>query len=120
MRRMLIRMVEDLCFGLRKQGKLTSCITVKIRYSDFDTRTMQKKIPYTSLDNVIIETTLELFMRLYNRRMLIRLIGLKFSGLVNGMQQVSLFEDTTEQISLYHAIDRIKKKFGEQRIGRAC
>jgi DNA polymerase-4 len=120
MRRMLIRMVEDLCFGLRKQGKLTSCITVKIRYSDFDTRTMQKKIPYTSLDNVIIETTLELFMRLYNRRMLIRLIGLKFSGLVNGMQQVSLFEDTAEQISLYHAIDRIKKKFGEQRIGRAC
>jgi len=119
-RRLLIKMVEELCFTLRKEEKLTSCVTIKIRYSDFDTRTMQKKIAYTSLDHVIMEVATELFTRLYTRRMLIRLIGVKLSGLVHGMQQIQLFDDTQRKASLYTAIDRMKQRFGDDCIGRAC
>jgi DNA polymerase-4 len=44
MRDIITHMAEKLAFQLRKEEKLTSCITVKIRYSNFDTHTLQKQI----------------------------------------------------------------------------
>ena len=115
----LIAMVEKVAFQLREQKKLTSCVTVKIRYSNFDTETKQIHIPYTSSDHLLLRTVLELFERLYNRRMLIRLVGVRLSGLVNGNYQISLFDDTEESINLYEAIDRIKHKHGSEKLMRA-
>ena len=91
---LLAGMVEKIAFELRKQEKLTSCVTVKIRYSNFDTHTLQKRIPYTSFDHVLSDIAKELFGRLYQRRMLIRLIGVRFSHLVRGVQQLDMFDDT--------------------------
>lgn len=119
MKRLLSGMVEKLCFELRSQEKLTACVTVKIRYSNFDTHTLQKRIPYTSFDHTLIEITKELFGRLYSRRMLIRLIGVRFSHLVHGAQQLNLFEDTPEMVNLYLAIDKMKKRFGKYAVTRA-
>jgi len=115
----LIAMIEKVAFQLREQKKLTSCVTVKIRYSNFDTETKQIHIPYTSSDHLLLKTVLELFERLYNRRMLIRLVGVRLSGLVNGNYQISLFDDTEESINLYEAIDRIKHKHGSEKLMRA-
>ncbi len=115
----LIAMVEKVAFQLREQKKLTSCVTVKIRYSNFDTETKQIHIPYTSSDHLLLRAVLELFERLYNRRMLIRLVGVRLSGLVNGNYQISLFDDTEESINLYDAIDRIKHKHGSEKLMRA-
>jgi len=117
--RLLVKMVETLCFDLRKEQKLTSCVTVKIRYSNFDTYTLQKRIPYTSFDHTILKIVQELFRKLYQRRMMIRLIGVRLSSLVHGTQQLNLFEDTPEQINLYLALDRIRKRYGKDSIGRA-
>jgi DNA polymerase IV len=119
MNRLLSGMVEKLCFDLRSQEKLTACVTVKIRYSNFDTHTLQKRIPYTSFDHTLTSTAKELFSRLYNRRMLIRLIGVRFSHLVHGTQQLNLFEDTPEMVNLYQAIDRMKRRFGKHAVTRA-
>lgn len=107
-------MVTDLAFRLRKEQWLTSCITVKIRYSDFDTHTIQKNIPYTAFDHIIIPIAKELLLKLYKRRVMIRLIGVKFSNLVRGVPQLSLFEDTPEMINLYRSIDFLKKKYGDR------
>jgi len=115
----LASMVERIAFDLRVKQKLTSCVTVKIRYSNFDTHTLQRQVPYTSFDHVLIRTALELFEKLYQRRMLIRLVGVKFSHLVNGVQQLDMFEDTPEMISLYHALDRIRNRFGKYAVQRA-
>lgn len=119
MREILSTMIEKIAFSLRKKGKLTGCITVKIRYANFDTHTLQKVIPYTSFDHVLAKTALELFDRLYTRRMLIRLIGVRLSHLVGGVQQLNLFEDTPEMVSLYQSLDRIRKRFGERAVFRA-
>jgi DNA polymerase-4 len=119
-RQVLSGKVERLAFDLRKKQKLTSCITVKIRYSNFDTHTLQKRIPYTSFDHVLIPSALELFDRLYQRRMLIRLAGVKFSHLVSGVQQLNMFEDTPEMVSLYNAMDRIRMRYGRKSIRRAA
>ncbi|MBW3468741.1 DNA polymerase IV [Arthrospiribacter ruber] len=115
----LIAMTEQLGTKLRQKQQLTSCITVKIRYSDFDTHNLQKKIPYTSADHTLISLVKELFKKLYSRRLLIRLIGVRFSGLVYGNYQINLFEDTQEQINLYQALDRLNTKFGEKTVCRA-
>ena len=115
----LIAMVEKITFQLREQKKLTSCVTVKIRYSNFDTETKQIHIPYTSSDHVILRTVTQLFDKLYNRRMLIRLVGVRLSGLVAGQHQIDLFDDTEEDINLYEAMDYIKHKHGSEKLIRA-
>lgn len=111
-------MAENLVFQLRRGNKLTACITVKIRYSDFQTYTLQKKIPYSAADHTLIPLALELYRKLYNRRVLVRLIGIRFSDLVEGAHQISLFEDPGV-LSLYKAMDQIRDRFGDRAIMRA-
>lgn len=112
----MARMVESLGYDLRSQHKLTGCVTLKIRYSDFDTHDMQQRIPYTAFDHLLRQTVNSLFDRLYNRRMRIRLVGVRLSELVSGAPQLTLFDDNTELTSLYDAMDRIKNRFGENAI----
>jgi DNA polymerase IV len=116
---LLVAATERLCFQLRKEQWLTSCVTVKIRYANYDTHTIQKKIAYTSFDHVIAPIAHELFNKLYQRRMTIRLIGIKLSGLIHGVQQLNLFEETPEMINLYLTMDRIRKQFGSKAIRKA-
>lgn len=108
----LVRMTEKIAFELRQQNKLTGCITVKIRHSDFETVTKQMTIPYSCSDHILLEKVKELFKKLYDRRLLVRLIGVRFSHLVQGNYQISLFDDSQEMIALYQAIDQIKNRFG--------
>ena len=116
---LLTSTVEKLAFQLRKEEKLTSIVTVKIRYSNFDTHTLQKRISYTSFDHVLMPVARELFDRLYQRRMLIRLVGVRLSGLVRGVQQLNLFEDTSEMVHLYLALDKLRRRYGSDSIRRA-
>jgi DNA polymerase-4 len=116
----LAAMVEKLAFQLRKEQKLTSVVTIKIRYANFDTHTVQKKLGYTAFDHVLLKSAKELFAKLYDRRMLIRLIGVKFSGLVHGAQQLNLFEDTPEMVNLYLAMDNIRKLYGVKAVRKAA
>ena len=120
MNNVLLGMVEKLAFDLRKKEKLASVITVKIRYSNFDTHSVQRRISYTSFDHTLIEIVKEMFTKLYQRRMLIRLIGVKFGGLVYGFQQLDMFEDTSESVKLYLALDTMKKRYGSKSVRRAA
>lgn len=115
----LVRMTEQIAFQLREQNKLTGCVTVKLRYSNFDTVTRQKTITYTAADHILLKTVRELFDKLYERRMLVRLVGIRFTHLVPGNYQINLFEDTQEMIRLYQSIDHIKHRFGEKFLVRA-
>lgn len=118
-RSILSGMVEKLAYQLRQEKWLTSTVTIKIRYSNFDTETKQCKVPYTSADHTLLRAVLELFHKVYTRRMRVRLIGIRFTGLVHGSHQMDLFEDTEELISLYQTMDRIKNRFGTSSVGRA-
>ena len=120
LRTTVFAMAENLAYQLRKGDKLTACVSVKIRYSDFNTYTKQLKIPYSSADHVIIPKVLELFDKLYQRRLLIRLVGVKFTHLVSGNYQINLFDDTEEMLNLYNAMDTIRGKYGELSIQKAA
>ncbi|PCE64641.1 DNA polymerase IV [Sediminicola luteus] len=116
----LSAMAEQLAYQLRAGNKVCSCVTVKIRYSDFNTYSKQLRIPYTAADHILIPKTMELFQRLYDRRMLIRLVGVRFSGLTGGHYQMSLFEDTSKTANLYQAMDRVRNRFGSRMVMRAA
>ena len=113
-------MAENLAFQLRQGNKLTSCIAVKVRYSDFQTYSKQLKIPYTAADHNLIPAVLELFDKLYNRRLLIRLVGVRYSGLTEGHYQIDLFENTNRTVNLYKAMDSIRKRYGDRSVMRAA
>lgn len=118
LRSVLCAMVEKLAFQLRSEGWLTSNVTVKIRYSNFDTETRQMTLSYTSADHTLTKAVLELFEKLYQRRMSLRLVGVRLSKLVRGSYQINLFEDTQEMMSLYQAMDKIKNRFGANAVMR--
>lgn len=115
----VVGMAEKLAFQLRSENKLTACITVKVRYSDFQTHSKQKRIPYTSLDHTLIEEVKELFDKVYDRRVLVRLIGVRLSHLVGGSYQIKLFEDSFKLIKLYQAMDKLRGRYGQDAVKRA-
>jgi DNA polymerase-4 len=119
MEQLIITMTEKLCFRLRKKEKLASVVTVKIRYANYDTHTLQSRIAYTSFDHLLIGKASELFKRLYQRRMLVRLIGVKLGGLIHGAQQLSLFDDNGGRTRLYMSMDKIRMRYGPGAIRRA-
>lgn len=118
-KRLISGMAEKLAYQLRQEKWLTSTVVIKIRYSNFDTETKQHKIAYTSADHTLSRVALELFNKVYTRRMRIRLVGLRFTDLVHGNHQMNLFEDTEEQMSLYQTMDYLKNRFGKDTLGRA-
>lgn len=115
----LVKMTQKIAYELRKQNKLTGCISVKIRYANFDTLNKQAAIAYTGSDHLLIPKVKELFTKLYDRRMLIRLIGIRFSHLIPGNYQINLFDDTQELIKLYQALDSVNNRYGKLMIMRA-
>jgi len=116
----LVGMVEKLAFQLRSEEWLTSTVVIKIRYANFDTETKQCKIAYTSADHILTQNVTDLFEKLYQRRMRLRLIGIRFSGLVRGTYQINMFEDTEEMLSLYQAMDRMKSRYGFDAVMRCA
>lgn len=119
LRGIIIAMAENLIFQLRRGNKLASCITFKIRYSNFQTYTKQKSIPYTASDDTILPVVLDLYKSLYQKRLLVRLIGVRFSNLVYGGHQVNLFEDNQKVLNLYKAMDKMREKHGDRAVMRA-
>ena len=112
----IIAMAENLAYQLRNGNKLTACVIVRIRYADLENVTKQMRIPYTACDYKLIDTVKQLFNKLYDRRLMIRLIGVRFSHLVNGGHQINFLEDTEEKISLFQAMDIIRNKFGQDAV----
>lgn len=116
---LLVAMTENLAYQLRRGNKLTACVAIKIRYADFNTHSVQRHIPYTSADHQLLPIVRELFERLYQRRLRVRLIGVRMSHLVGGGHQMNLFEDNEEMIRLYQAMDRVRNRFGDRAVLRA-
>lgn len=113
---LLTAMVMGIAYELRQKRKLAACITVTVRYSNFEDVTKQASIPYTSIDSVLIHKAKELFKQVYQKRMLIRLVGVRLSNLVSGFEQIDLYTDSQEQYSLCQAMDKIRQRFGDKSI----
>ena len=115
----LVRLTEKNAHDLRLEDRLTGCVTVKLRYADFTTVSKQEVIPYTALDNVLLEKVKDLFTKLYKRGEKVRLLGVKFSHLVPMTLQMNLFDKEAEKLQLYKTVDTIKAQFGMNAVMKA-
>ncbi len=117
--RELVRLTEKTAFALREDEKMTGCVTVKIRYSDFETTSRQETVSYTALDDILIAKVKDLFAKSYQKGRPVRLLGVRFSQLIPITMQMSLFENNAEKLNLYRAVDDIKERFGSKLVTKA-
>ncbi len=115
----LVRLTEKTAYSLREDEKLTGCVTVKIRYSDFETTSRQETVDYTALDDVLIAKVKDLFNRSYQKGRPVRLLGVRFNQFIPMTMQMSLFENNLEKLNLYKAVDDIKNQFGNNLVTKA-
>jgi DNA polymerase-4 len=119
LKNMILAMVEQLAFELRRGKRVCSCISIKVRYSDFQTVSKQKRIPYTAADHSLIKYALDIFNQLYSRRVRVRLIGVRMSDLAGGGHQIDLFNDDDRILNLYQAMDKMKNRYGQNAVRRS-
>jgi len=115
----IVRMVEKVCFELRKEEKVAGCVTIKLRYPDFETTSRQASIPYTSADDEIIPVAKALFHKLYKKGKPVRLLGVRLSNFSEDSVQANLFHDAERKNSLYKSLDDVKNRFGRNSVNRA-
>ncbi len=116
----LVSMVEELSGKLRRENKLASCLSIKIRYANFETHLQQEKIELTAAEHILIPGIKNLLKKAWHKNRPVRLIGVKLSQLCVGSYQINLFEDNEQQIKLYQAMDKINFKFGDKTVCRAA
>ena len=116
----LVRLTEKTCQGLRDDEKMTGCITVKIRYSDFTTTSRQEVIDYTALDDELIAKAKDIFNKSYQNDRPVRLLSVRFSQMIAITMQMSLFENKSEKLQLYKTVDDIKKRYGSKSVTKAA
>jgi DNA polymerase IV len=115
----LVRLTEKTAYALREDEKLTGCVTVKIRYSDFETTSRQETIDFTSLDDKLMAKAKDLFQKSYQKGRKVRLLGVRFSQLIPFTMQMNLFDDNEEKLNLYKTVDDIKNQFGSKAVKKA-
>ncbi|HWY45960.1 MAG TPA: DNA polymerase IV, partial [Bryobacteraceae bacterium] len=111
-------MLSNLCQKgakrLRDAGLDTGTVTLRIRYSGFQTVTRAHTLPEpTHLDPVLLATLRRLFEKHWDRRP-VRLIGIEFGTLTHGANQIGLFDPEARQKleRLARATDQLRDRFG--------
>ncbi|MFO7768963.1 MAG: DNA polymerase IV [bacterium] len=129
----LRRLVERACGGLRGQGRLARTVAVRMRFADGIDRTRQQTLRMpTDLEQDLAPAARELLERLWERRVRVRQLGVRCTGLVGGPEQGDLFDDITgadawtptraqRGRALAGAVDRVRAKHGFEALtsGRA-
>ena len=115
----LVGQAERVAYELRQEKKYATCVAIKFRNANFETTTRQITIPATIADSDIIKAATDLFTKLYVPGTLVRLLGVRLTGLTDTGAQINLFDNKTEQYALYGAIDSVKNKFGKSVLRKA-
>jgi len=115
----LVGQAERVSYELRQEKKYATCVAIKFRNANFETSTRQITLPATIADSDIIKAATDLFTKLYVPGTLVRLLGVRLSGLTDTGAQTNLFDNKTEQHALYEAIDAVKNKFGKSLLSKA-
>jgi DNA polymerase IV len=107
----LLALAERVCHRARKRKIRARTITLKLRYTDFQTLNRSRTIEPTS-DEILIQATLvELYRETKRRKLAVRLLGVQLSNLL---------DETPEQLKLRFArnrsvgaaLDRVREKYG--------
>lgn len=119
----LLALVEQTTYRLRKYNLLGNTVSVQLRTKDFEDKSHQGKlIEATSNTKDIYQKAKELLHEMYKIRKPIRLVGVRIDNLIEKEEkQISLFQNknSEKQEKLDKVIDSLKEKYGYQSITRA-
>jgi DNA polymerase-4 len=122
MEKILWELVEEVGRRLRSEELFARCLTVKIRYANFQTITRSRTLPApTCFDKEIFEIVSELLRQNASPGRMVRLLGVSASALQSsGWQEPLLNRDKRNAYEqLYKGLDKLRSKYGEDSIGAA-
>jgi DNA polymerase-4 len=105
----LCALCERVCWRARRRGVKARTVTLKLRYSSFQTLSRSRTIPPTFSEMEIYPVIKELYLKARDRRRRVRLLGVALSNLGLFDDQLPLFEDDQRRND---AVDAIREKFG--------
>jgi DNA polymerase IV len=107
----LCALCERVCSRARTRGVRAGRVTLRLRYTDFNTITRSRTITPTSVDVEVHRVLLELYRRGRTRPLPVRLIGVALSKLSLEEPQLKLatFEDGDRRA---RTVDAVREKFG--------
>lgn len=112
--KVIFELTEDVCQQLREHGWKARTVTLKLRYSDFKTLTHARSIDPTNDDTIVAQTARSLLLFAYTRKLPIRLIGVRLTNFDDEEQmELSLFPSKKKKQDILHAVDTLRKKFGD-------
>lgn len=120
LRRILIYLVEEIAYGLRKEDLLCEALTLKLRDPAFETHTYQRRFPRTNQEEELLRVARGLLSDHHCEGQAIRLMGLRAGQLTRGGVQGELFDDQAAQGRLAAARDALRGKYGGHPVRRAA
>jgi DNA polymerase-4 len=112
--RYLLWLSEKVARRLRRRGYEGNVVHATIRFSDFDTVSKQRKLPFFLDDGALIfEWAKKIFQELDRPQKPVRLLGVSVSSLRPSGRGGWLFEELGRRQSLLQALDSINDKYGE-------
>lgn len=117
----LLALVEQVTYRLRKEKMLASVASVQLRTKDFKDFSHQTKLDFlTNNTSEIYLKAKNIFNEMYVEGMPIRLIGFRVEKLKESEEQISFFDtQKKEKDKLDETIDSIKNKYGYSCVKRA-
>lgn len=116
-RKILLALANQVSGRLKKSGQLAGMVSTELKYASFVRVSHQKQLPAATCDGKTIYTAAcQLFDELWNGEP-IRLLGIRTSKLTQEAEpvQLSLFDlpKTQKEIQADHAMEELKKRFGD-------
>lgn len=121
-RAIIARQAIDVATRLRKHGRFTKTVSIKVRFGDFVTITRSVTLEsQTNETNTIHEAARSLFDQWAKHYRPVRLIGVGLSQITDAPIQCGLFDTETKEANraIDRASDAINSKFGKHAITRA-
>jgi len=112
---MLRYLSEQVGAELREQDKQARCITLKLRYADFETIARSRTLRgTTNRDHIIFEVGTQLLEKaLSQSRKLVRLIGIRVSNFIGAERQLEMIDATANKLEqVDKAVEHIRQKHG--------
>ncbi|MDD8019434.1 MAG: DNA polymerase IV, partial [Bacteroidota bacterium] len=114
----LYELTESVCYSTRRYGWKGKTVKLKLRYADFSTVTRNLTLMEPSSDDkIIFDAVKKIFLKSYTRKLAVRLLGVGLTHFVETQDTTpSLFQADEKRSHALHAVDALRKKFGEDSI----
>jgi DNA polymerase-4 len=113
LKKTLFELTERICQKVRDRNWTASTISIKLRYSDFQTLTRSRTIKPTDDDKIVFDTAWQLLDKAHTRRVAVRLVGVGLTNFSEFSEQGFLFEDTEiKRKKMFRAVTKIRDKYG--------